>query len=85
MSQYTLVKKKLASKSLRIISLGFKIILKVRLKMGSKGASNKRKFLLRPRNISIARNSFICQRLEQRRESTLQREIRSGCLVSRVI
>ena len=59
MSQYTLVKTKLAGKSPRIISLGFKIILKVHLKMGNKGTHNKRKFHLRLRNISITGSSFI--------------------------
>ena len=59
MPKYVLIKTKLVSKSLRIIGLGFKIILKTCMKMGSKGTSNKRELLLIPRSIFITRNSFI--------------------------
>jgi len=62
MPQYALVKTKLAGKSLRIVSLGFKVIMKTCLKVGGKGTSNKRKLLFRPRSISITRNGFIFQK-----------------------
>lgn len=85
MPLYTLVKTKLAGKSLRNISLGPKIILKMYLKVGSKGTSNKRRLLLTPRSISVMKNIFIFQIMEQRWESTLKRGIRSGCPISRAI
>ena len=54
-----MVKTKLAGKYLRVVSLGFKVILKTCLKVGGKGISKKRKLLLRLRSITITRNSFI--------------------------
>jgi len=55
---YALVKTKLVGKSLRIEGLGFKIILKTCLKIGSKGTSNKRELFLSLKGISITGNSF---------------------------
>ena len=66
MAQYALVKTKLVGKSLRVVGLSLKVILKMCLKMGSKVTSNKRKLPLRPRSISITRNSLIFQKMEQR-------------------
>ena len=63
MPLYALVKTKLACKSLKVVGLGLKVILKTCLKMGSKGTSKKRRLPVRPRSISITRNSFIFQRM----------------------
>ena len=65
MSQYALVKTKLASKPLGIIVLSFLLILKVFLKIRRKSTSNKREFFLTPEGVSITRNRNALKGSEQ--------------------
>ena len=59
MSQYALVKTKLVGKPMGVVGLSFILILKTCLKMRRKSISNKRKFFLRPKGISVTRKRVL--------------------------
>ena len=59
MSQDALVKTKLAGKPMGVIGLSFILILKTSLELRRKSTSNKRKFFLRPRGVSVTRDKDV--------------------------
>ena len=59
MSQDAFVKTKLAGKPIGVIRLSFIHILKKILEIRRKSTSNKRKFFLRPRGVSVTRDRDV--------------------------
>ena len=67
MSQYALVKTKLAGKPMGIIGLSFTLTLKACLKMRRKSTSNKREFFLKPGGISVMRIEMLSKEVNNGR------------------